>query len=286
MQQLSLGLHHNVHVDQYRADPAVNQSTLKAFGRAPTPYHFRYQQEHPDEDETPELRIGSKVDAAVLTPLTMDQKFVTFQGERRGNAWKEFKEANAGRTILTASEEARVVGCIQSIGAHTDTQRILRACDKQVVAVGEHPTFECRMKGAIDLLPDVSRCHAAMAEYAFDLKTSADASPEGFAMQCWRLGYAIQAAFYGDLLELCGRKITTFGFIVVENEPPHQVAIHYLPMNSVEIIEARKKYDGWMKTYLSCVEKNEWPGYGSEWTRIEFKPWQLSDRSWEREMMV
>jgi hypothetical protein len=286
MTTLTLGLHQNIPVDQYRADPAVNQSTLKAFGRAPTPYHFRYEQEHPDEEESAELRIGSKVDAAVLTPDTMDQKFVTFQAERRGNVWKEFKEANAGKTILTPSEEARVGGCVNAIVDHNDAHRILMACHRQVVVIAEHPVLKCRMKGAIDLLPDLSRCHAAMAEYVFDLKTSADASPEGFAMQCWRLGYAVQAAFYGDLLELCGRKTTTFGFIVVENEPPHQVAIHYFKRDSIEIIEARKKYEGWMRAYLSCIEKNEWPGYGSEWTRIEYKPWQLSDRMWEREMMV
>jgi PDDEXK-like domain of unknown function (DUF3799) len=282
---LPLGLHHDIPVDQYRADPAVNQSTLKAFGRAPTPYHFRYDREHPKE-ETAELRIGSYVDGWMFSNKLLDTNFAIWKDRRQGNAWKEFEEANKSKTILNSKEHERASGAIKAVCNHDDSVKIVNACSTQVIAIAEHPVLKCRMKGAIDLLPDLGRCSALLAEYAFDLKTSADASPEGFAMQCWRLGYAVQAAFYGDLLELCGRKTSTFGFIVVENEPPHQVAIHYFKRDSIEIIEARKKYEGWMKAYLSCVETNNWPGYGSEWTRIEFKPWQLSDRSWERELMV
>ena len=284
MNPLPNGIHFDIPEDLYRADPAINQSLLKAFSRAPTPQHFRYEQEHPRE-ETAELRIGNYVDTFMFDKGCIPDKFAVWESRRQGKDWEAFEAANADKTILNKAEQGRALGIIKSLLSHEDAVKIVSACTHQTVAIAEHPALKCRMKGAIDLLPDLSRCHASLAEYVFDLKTSADASPEGFAMQCWRLGYAVQAAFYGDLLELCGRKTTTFGFIVAENEPPHQVAIHYFKRDSIEIIEARKKYEGWMEKYLACVAKGEWPGYGSEWTRIEYKPWQLAEKWSEREML-
>jgi hypothetical protein len=288
MTTLPLGLSYDAPEELYRSDPGLNQSLLKAFGRAKSPLHFQWEKDHPKE-ETDALRIGRFVDAAVLGKagsLSLNDHFAVYTGAvRRGKEWESFKEIHAGKTILNESESERAVIAAAAVSLHQDAQLIFTVCARQVAVVAELPSIG-RVKGLIDLLPDKTRCDPLLLAYIFDLKTSSDASPEGFARSCYDFGYDIQAALYMDALNACGVPVKNFGFIVVENKPPHQVAIHYFPRNSVEIIEARKKYEGWMGKYLACVAKGEWPGYGSEWTRIEYKPWQLAEKGWEREMMI
>ena len=263
---LSPGIHYGVPFDAYRADPGINQSLLKAFGKAKSPAHYIYERDHP-KDEPKHSKIGRYVDSMLFTKTG---PVVT--GDERAS--DEFETALA---------------CKLHVMFNNDANKILMACQYQAVVIidsdydsetGGVP----RLKGLIDLLPDPAKCDPLLLDYAFDLKTAADASPEGFRDACSKFGYHVQAAYYGDLAESAGRKITTFGFIVVETKPPHCVAIHYMPMDSHEIRRGRELYQRWLKDYSACLEKNQWPGYGEAWTEIRFKPWQLRDE-WETQRM-
>lgn len=279
MTALSTGLHFDVPESVYRADAGLNQSLLKAFGKAKSPAHFRYDQEHPKE-ETDSLRIGSYVDCALFRIKELTQQFTAWPEERRGAAWHTFKSAQAGKVILNGAELDRASGAVAAIINHDDSQKLFPACNKQVAAIAEHPKLKIRMKALIDLLPDPAHCDPLLLEYAFDLKTAADASPEGFAKACYEFGYDIQAAFYSDILNLLGRNIKTFGFIVVENRPPHLVKIHYLSNDSREIRRARERYQQWAIAYLDCLKHDHWNGYAESWSEITFKPWMLRDEAY------
>lgn len=276
---LSAGLHFDIADDAYRSDAGLSQSLLKAFGRAKSPAHFRYEQEHPKE-ETDSLRIGSYVDAALFRAADLGTRFAIWPGERKGKDWTAFKEAGQGRMILNGTEQERAVSATKAIINHDDASKLLPVCSKQVAVIAEHPRLKLRMKGLIDMLPDSARCDPLLLDYAFDLKTASDASPEGFAKACWEFGYDIQAAFYTDLLNMNGRDVKTFGFIVVENKPPHLVKIHYLTLDSQIIRRARRRYEDWMLAYSNCVKLNNWPGYTSGWSEIQYKPWMLRDEGY------
>lgn len=254
MTLLSPGIHLNVPFSDYLSDPGINQSELKKFGMARSPYHYKYKKDHPEEDEDPaHFKIGRYVDCGVFRP----------------------KELNPNDfASLKASEIRTAEACILSVLSHRDAARLIMACQSQVVVIAH---TEPRRKGLIDLLPDPERCDPLLLDYAFDLKSAADASAEGFANACYKFGYHIQAAYYIDLLATVGLKITTFGFIVVETKPPYAVAIHYMPSDSHEITLGRTLYQRWLKDYSSCLEKDQWPDYGDSWTRIRFKPWHFRD---------
>lgn len=286
------GIHYDVPEEVYRKEPGFNQSLLKSFAKANTPAHFKWGQDHPAEPSE-SLRLGTFVDALVThglkaTPEMIDgtSNFTLWSDTRRGNAWKIFKEANRGKTILTRDEYDRGLEIAEAVRQHDDAMKLIRACRSQVVVIAENPRLGAgyRMKALIDLLPDTSRCDPALADYIFDLKTTNDASPEGFTESCWKFGYDVQAAFYLDALEYAGGpKANHFGFIAVENEPPYGVKIHFLRRDSKELRRARESYEAWMKYYAECLAKNHWPGYTDSWTELSFKPWQVRTMDWEGE---
>lgn len=286
MTELPLGISHGVPVEQYRADKGYCQSDLKAFGKARSPFHFKYEREQPRE-MTPALRIGSCVDSLVHNTATGHAgKFVVFEGTRRGKDWAEFSERNKEKIILTGDEADTVTNCVLALAKHDDTQKILAVCHKQVAVIANHAEHSWRLKGLLDLLPDRSRCSDMLAGYAFDLKTAIDASPEGFSDACFKFGYATQAAFYMKLLEYSGVHIETFGFIVVETVPPHQVAIHFIQRGSAEYIYGISQIENLLPRYHKCVSENNWPSYGNDWQAVRFKRWQIQAQGIEREVLA
>lgn len=284
---LPVGIHYGVPVEQYRADKGYCQSDLKAFGKARSPFHFKYEREQPQE-MTPALRIGSCVDSAIHDTAEEHMgKFVVWEGARRsGKDWADFSENHASQIILTRDEGDTVSDCIFSLTKHDDTQKILAACHKQVAVIANHAEHGWRLKGLLDLLPDRSRCSDMLAGYAFDLKTAIDASPDGFSDACFKFGYATQAAFYMQLLEYSGVHIETFGFIVVETVPPHQVAIHFIQRGSAEYIYGISQIENLLPRYHKCVSENSWPSYGNEWQAVRFKRYQLQTWGIEREVLT
>lgn len=273
---LSLGLHLNIQEEAYRMDLGLNQSLLKDFGTARTPAHFK---DRKPREETDSLRIGNYVDWATFCPHTLGQRVAVWPGERRGNDWKEFKQQNKDKVILNGSEHERALGAATAIAVHDDAQKILKVCNYQVAGIAQHPSG-FRMKGLIDLLPDPLRCDPLLLDYVFDLKTADDASTEGFALACYKWGYDVQAAFYMDILNAIGSNVNHFGFIVVENEKPHAVKIHYLSNDSREIRRARERYQSWAIGYLNCLKHDQWNGYSESWSEITFKPWMLRDEGY------
>jgi hypothetical protein len=283
MTTLPLGLSYDIQESLYRSDLGLNQSLLKAFGRAKSPLHFQWEKDHPKE-ETDALRIGRFVDAAVLGKagsLSLNDHFSVYTGAvRRGKEWESFKEIHAGKTILNESESERAVIAAAAVALHQDAQLIFTVCARQVAVVAELPSIG-RVKGLIDLLPDKTRCDPLLLAYIFDLKTSSDASPEGFARSCYDFGYDIQAALYMDALNACGVPVKNFGFIVVENKPPHAIKIHYLERESLIIRRARERYTMWAIGYRECISRDYWPGYAASWSEITYRPWMLKDEGWQ-----
>lgn len=282
---LPVGIHHGVPRDIYERDPGYRQSTLKAFGAANSPFHFRYEQNNPPKRPA-HLRIGDCVDSAIADSAEVHAgKFVIYEDRRQGKVWDAFEEKNADKVILNRTEANTVTDCALALARHDDTQKILAASHKQVVVIAQRPD-EIRVKALIDILPDPERANEMLLPYPFDLKTAVDASRAGFSDACFKFGYHIQAASYLDILALAGRDATFFGFIVVETTPPHSVAIYYIQRDSPEYLLGKQRYEEYLARYHQCVQKNEWPSYSSDWLKVSFKPWQLRTSEIKREVLA
>jgi hypothetical protein len=268
---LPVGIHYDVPETVYRADPGLNQSLLKKFMQANSPAHFLWESTQPDElKEKDFIKIGNFVDNEVFRPGTSKNRFVVWPGERRGNEWKAFKEANKDKEILNEDEMNRAIGAYNALMAHTDAKRWITSSKHQVVVIAVHPETGIRMKGLVDLFPDITYGWIA------DLKTAADASLQ-FHIQAFKMGYAIQARYYMDLLRFNDVFMNNFAFVVVENSPYHGVQVHHFSYDQEEIIRAGKDYTAAMIAYDECRSTNTWPGYSTAWQRITFPRWALAD---------
>lgn len=143
-----------------------------------------------------------------------------------------------------------------------------------------------------------------------DLKTTEDASPEGFAKSIANWRYDVQHAYYMDgtrmALEqgkcnppqegkaelsvywtdpvtgvLCRCRPDFwrgypkhFAFIAVEKKPPYAVGVYVLDSEGVEIGRAQYQHD--LRVYAECVRSGEWPGYGDKIQTISLPGWHAN----------
>ncbi|ADE87957.1 exonuclease VIII [Escherichia phage vB_EcoM_ECO1230-10] len=143
-----------------------------------------------------------------------------------------------------------------------------------------------------------------------DLKTTEDASPEGFAKSIANWRYDVQHAYYIDGTRLAleqgkcnppqeGKAELSvywtdpvtgvlcrcrpdfwrgypkhFAFIAVEKKPPYAVGVYVLDSEGVEIGRAQYQHD--LRVYAECVRSGEWPGYGDKVQTISLPGWHAN----------
>ncbi len=203
---------------EYHAHPAISSSDVKAV-HTKSLAHWKGKV----RKETSAFALGSAVHALVLEP----EKNLVVRGpeDRRGNKWKEasFAADIEGQILLPEGEFDLAARIADAAKAHPVVEQYLG--DPTFVAeasfFGIDPEtgveIKCRPDG---YLPDYG--------IVFDLKTTTDASPDGFPRELRKFAYDVQGAFYLRALRSAGFKADTFIFIAVEKEPPHAVCLHAL----------------------------------------------------------
>lgn len=117
-----------------------------------------------------------------------------------------------------------------------------------------------------------------------DLKTTVDASPEGFSksIEAWR--YYVQDPFYRDGMTASiaqsgsdRKPPKAFVFVAVEKTAAdgksYAVGVYHLDSDSVEV--GRREYRENLDTYAACVGADQWPGYGDKIQPIGLPEWRL-----------
>ncbi len=113
-----------------------------------------------------------------------------------------------------------------------------------------------------------------------DLKTTDDASEEGFASSIAKWSYDTQDAYYCDGFKaVTGRDLLAFVFVVVEKSAclvegkPKGVAVYRMDDASREI--GRAKYRAALTMYAYCMKENYWPCYSDKVETISLPQWNL-----------
>ena len=202
----------------YHAHPAISSSDVKAV-HTKSLAHWKGKVRR----ETSAFALGSAVHALVLEP----EKNLVLRGpeDRRGNKWKDAQLAADldGQILLPEAEFDLAARIADAVKAHPVAAMYL--ADPTFVAeasfFGTDPAtgveIKCRPDG---YLPEVG--------LVFDVKTTTDASPDGFPRELRKYAYDVQSAFYLRALRSAGYKADTFIFIAVEKDPPHAVGLHAL----------------------------------------------------------
>jgi exodeoxyribonuclease VIII len=105
-----------------------------------------------------------------------------------------------------------------------------------------------------------------------DLKTTRDASPDGFAKSIAQYRYHVQAAFYSDGYKTAfGEAPRGFVFIAVETDPPYLVAVYVASETMTN--RGRFDYRADLDTFRECLAADTWPGYSNAPLTIDLPKW-------------
>lgn len=272
------GFVHDMPELEYHAHPALGSTSIRKLLESPAKFaESRKQPFTPTEA----MRLGTAVHAKVLgTPSPV--VVLDYENFRTKPAQDERDDAIAhGLTpFLRGSEKLSAINAMaEAVLAHAGARAILEAAPgREVSAFTTDPATGVDIKARFDIHGDTS---------CGDLKTAADASPNGFMRAVAEHRYDIQEEHYQKVRELLGLGRTRFPFIVVENTRPYLVAVHELDEQWQEI------GDVWAtagrRIYRECADANLWPGYGQETHELHPPMWLIyahQDRFESQEMRV
>jgi len=200
--------------------------------------------------ETPAMVFGRAFHKAILEPEIFSDEVVVYSGKtKRGKAWDEFSEANFDKDIITETEFDCLRKMKYALTMNKDISELLIGNEEsteqtEVPMVWEDPLSSVRCKGKVDILHHALSYDGSVIEgdVIVDIKTTQDASFEGFRKSAYKYGYNRQAAFYLD-----GFGATEFIFVVIEKKAPYNMGVYHC---SDEFIESgREEYSRLLMDY-------------------------------------
>lgn len=123
--------------------------------------------------------------------------------------------------------------------------------------------------------PDYLIEHGDGVVTCVDYKTSADASPRGFAKSATKFGYTVQEATYKRVLRSLGFEVARFLFLAQEKVPPYLLSFHENDPEDVALADLLVSRG--IDIYSECLATNEWPGYGTQINIMRMSRWARFD---------
>lgn len=181
----------------------------------------------------------------------------------------EWQQNNGERTVLSQEQWDQLHAMRDSVMAHPAAGALLTGCPGKAelsVYWNDPETGElCRCR------PDWWRDD----DLLIDLKTTDDASPEGFAKSIANWRYDVQDPYYMDGVQLAtGRRPRGFVFIAVEKKAPYAVGVYRLDDESRDLGRAQYKAD--LRRFAECKRTDTWPGYGDKIQSISVPAWHAN----------
>jgi len=241
--------------DEYKALPGVSITRLKEIDRSPQ--HYAYRLDHPKE--TPPLVLGTAAHTAVLEPERYQRQFAVWArrtesgnlGPRKGQYWDAFVAANPGKSFITEDEHNLAVAMACAVRTHAPAMRYLESGDPEVTMQWKLDDCPCRAR--VDWLTNVES-----VPHIVGLKTARDCRHFIFGSAAAKLKYHLQWGFYFDGYKTIMGREPRMIEIVVESEPPHAVAVYWIPPDIID--QGRDEYQKLMLRLAECESTGEFPG--------------------------
>ena len=238
----------------YNDIQAVNKSTLWEMRKSPL--HYWHLMHDTPRKDTPAMKLGRAVHAAILTPTAYKRDFVVMPNiDRRTKAGKEEYEAfceEAKDREIISQEDAETIRMMTSAFRKTPAAAaLLKKTRREKPLIWTDAETGVKCKGRIDALS---------ADCVIDYKTTTDAGTEAFRREAIRYGYDLQAAMYMEAARANGYSPKDFIFIVQEKSAPYLINI--LHAGDAFIDRGMWIMRDLLAKYKECSETDTWPGYG------------------------
>ena len=219
----------------------LSYSSLKSFIKSPA--HFLSYKRR-DFVESASMRLGTAVHSALLEPEEFEKIYDVTDLRKNTKAYKEMLSNNPKKIYLNNSDWRSIQEIKRRFEQNREATELLDLCSKR----------ETEVKADIQGVPFRGFVDAMSKDVIIDLKTTQDASEEGFSRSVYNFSYHLQAAIYK---ELTGAK--EFYIIAIENTAPHNICIYQLSQDALDSgyammskgIQSFKDWDGEETGYVN-----------------------------------
>lgn len=270
---MEVGVYKGISNDAYHGGEGVSKSGLDLIARSPLHYWSKYLDPQREQQEpTPAMQLGTAIHSAVLEPdLFASDYLVMPKFDRRTKDGKADYEAfvmeAAGRTVISGDDYATCVQIQRNVTAHPAAQLLLADGEPELSVFWRDAETGVLCKCRPDWMN-------YKANVIVDVKSTDDASPEGFKKSIAKYGYHVQAAWYLDGFKAAtGTAPKAFIFAAFEKKRPYATAFYYADEAMIEL--GRILYRERLNAYAQCLKRNLWPGYPQQLQPISLPAWVL-----------
>lgn len=253
-----------------------SQSWLSYFDAIPkggkTPANFYNDYLDPEGEgrkKTDALRFGQAFHTIVLEPEEFKRRVVWWEATKTTNS-KAYEKAEAelefGQMLCPIAWKDQLYGMLDSMMANKDIMALLEM-------PGDN---ECTMlwKDDVTGIDCKSRFDRCIRDYGLivDLKTTRDASEDGFRHSIINYDYHVQDFSYRNAYESVFKEPPKeFAFVLCEKEKPYLSSIYYLSPEAVEA--GQYLYSNRIERFAECQRRKYYPGYQEKPQRISLPAW-------------
>lgn len=292
---------------KYHSAPGLSSTQVKCFvNQSPRHYQWRYLQNRTDHKESDAMLLGTLTHCLVLEPNEFERRYEQeLNPEDHANILRTVPELKAyceknhlqttgikqelirrvmdhddnapvwevmlsrqkenKKRIITSGlwDKARTIR--DGVFDNPDAASLFSQGESEVSVWGTHKETDQLIKCRPDWLRADGVCT--------DLKTCGCASPDSFARDCARYGYALQETHYTNTLNSAGIDCNLFVFVAVESEPPYLCQVYSLDDRSRSL--ASRRYETAMTRLTECQQSNLWPGYAEPISELSLPGWHL-----------
>ncbi len=292
---------------KYHAAPGLSSTQVKCFvNQSPRHYQWRYILNMTEHKESDAMLLGTLTHCLVLEPNEFERRFEqelqledyqdvlrtvpelkaycdknnlqttgvkqelikrVMDHDNKAPVWDVMlsRQKESKKRIVSSGlwDKARMMR--DGVFSNPDATVLFSQGDGEVSAWGTHEATGQLIKCRSDWLRADGVCT--------DLKTCGCASPDSFARDCARYGYALQEAHYTQTLNSAGIDCNLFIFVAVESEAPYLCQVYTLDDRSRSVAETR--YEKAMMQLAQCQQSDKWPGYAEPISELSLPGWHL-----------
>jgi len=266
MSTFEVGIHYGIPEEEYHSIVAASSSRLSLLKRSPA---------HMKQGRAPSKSFadGTLIHKAVLEPALWSREHYVRApvGDKRKKevkqAWADAIDEYGEERLLPADTYDMCHAIAMNVSLHPVAAAMLVDIDAEATIMWLDPDTGVECKGRIDALPRSGRWKTSI----IDVKSTQDASRNGFEQSFFRFGYYRQMAFYLSGLEKLGLWCPEAHITAVEKAAPYASSIFRCDEGALDAGQQENRV--LLRKYRECDEHDHWPAYPEDPQDITIPSW-------------
>ena len=237
----------------YLRNEGISRSLL--FNMRKSPAHYKQALEAPEES-TKAFEFGTAFHAFMLEPRIAEDTYAVVPklDMRRTEDQLRYAEiVDSGKLVLSEEDYNTIMAMVDAVNSNRYARALLSG-EKEVSYYWDDDLTGLGCKCRVDCRTDLKSTSVIV-----DLKSTDDASTDGFLRSVIKYGYDLQVAQYKTGVEMVEKRPHKFVFIAVEKTAPYGVNI--LEADELLFNKGYDDYRAYLGMVKECTESGNWYSY-------------------------